>query len=116
VGADSQLPEIADAASSAAACAALFAEAAAVFCDLGSGKPAFCMAGFGCVLARRRASSIAGSTGRESAGRNGGPGGAPMLFQELKRTAAQITAAAARSNSKSQRRGLRFSGENIISR
>jgi hypothetical protein len=116
VGASSQLLGATDAASSAAACAALPADAAAVFCVLGSGRPAFCMAGFGRALARRRDSSIAGSMGRESAGRKGGPGGARTLFQERKRIAAQITAAAAKSNRKGQRRGVRFSGENIISR
>jgi hypothetical protein len=40
--------------------------------------------------------------------------GARALFQERKRIAAQITAAAAKSNSKSPRRALRFSEENII--
>jgi hypothetical protein len=115
VGAGSQLPGAADAASSAAACAALTAEAAAVFCDLGSGRPAFCIAGFGRVWACRRASSAARSMGRESAGRKDAPGrGARALFQERKKIAAQIAAAAAKSNSKSPRRALRFPGENIF--
>jgi hypothetical protein len=102
-------------ASSAAACAAFSAAAVACFCATGSGGPAFCIAGFGRDLARRRASSTAGSMGRESAGRKGASGrGVRPLFQGRKRIAMQISAAAIKNSRTDLRRAVELSRENVM--
>jgi hypothetical protein len=107
--------EVLDPASSAAACAAFCAETAEVFCASGSGGPGFCIAGFGRNLARRKDSATTGWMGRESIDRTGAfSRAARSVFPERKRMATQISAAAARSNSKNPRRAVGLSSENIM--
>lgn len=102
----SQLLEATDAARSAAARAALSAEAAAVFCAVGSGAPGCCAAGFGCSLARRGTIGAARSATSERAEPPDDSWALGTLpFQGRKKTAVLTSAtAASRQSSRNQRR------------
>lgn len=112
----SQFMEVLDPASSAAACAAFWAEAAEVVTARGSGGPVFCIAGFGRAWAWRRASAALGSMARNNTGLGGVPGREALPPGERTRIIAQIApaGAAASSNSRYQRGTTALMRENIM--